>query len=53
MCFFWRFYLFFHETPLEFEEKREIGENDYYIYQLIRDDLVDEFIVYITKTIFH
>ena len=38
---------------IEFEEKREIGENDYYIYQLIRDDLVDEFIVYITKTIFH
>ena len=34
---------------IEFEEKREIGENDDYIYQLIRDDLIDEFIVYITK----
>lgn len=34
----------------DFDHKREIGENDSYIAQLIRDDLVDDFISYITRT---
>ena len=34
----------------KFEEKRKNGENDQFICQLIRNDLVDDFIVYINKT---
>lgn len=30
-------------------KKCQIGENDSYLCQLIRDDLVDDFIVYINK----
>ena len=33
-----------------FDEKRKIGENDSYICSLIRNDSVEEFITYITKT---
>ena len=33
-----------------FEEKRKIGENDSYICQLIRDDSIEEFIAYTTRT---
>ena len=33
----------------EFENKRQIGENDSFICSLIRQDLVDEFIVYVNK----
>ena len=32
-----------------FEEKRKIGENDSYLCQLIRDDMVDDFIAYVNK----
>ena len=35
-----------------FEENRKIGENENYICQLIRKDLIDEFIIYVTKTNF-
>ena len=35
------------ELPQDFEEKRERGENDSYICQLIRDDSLDEFISFI------
>lgn len=35
---------------ISFDEKRKIGENDGYIYHLIRNDLIDEFIVYFNKT---
>ena len=34
---------------ISFDEKRRIGENDGYIYHLIRNDLIDEFVVYINK----
>ena len=37
------------EIPENFYEKRKNGENDNYICELIRDDLVKEFIIYITK----
>ena len=37
------------EIPLDFEEKRNIGENDDYICQLIRNDLIDDFISYVNK----
>ena len=38
-------------TILEnFEEKCKIGENDSYICQLIRNDSVEEFITYVTRT---
>ena len=33
-----------------FDEKRKIGENDSYICSLIRDDIIIDFIVYITQT---
>ncbi|KAK8865481.1 hypothetical protein M9Y10_011036 [Tritrichomonas musculus] len=36
-------------TPEEFERKREIGQNDSIICELIRNDSVEEFITYITK----
>ena len=40
-----------HENDLiEFEEKRKIGQNDSYICQLIRDDLIEDFIAYINRT---
>lgn len=32
-----------------YEEKRQIGENDSHICQLIRDDLIDEFIIYVNQ----
>ena len=35
-----------------FNEKRQIGENDSYICQLIREDSVKEFIIYTNKTNF-
>ena len=34
----------------DFDEKRKIGENDSYICQLIREDSIDEFIIYVNKT---
>ena len=37
------------ELPEDFEENREKGENESYICQLIRDDLVKEFIVYVNQ----
>lgn len=33
-----------------FEEKRQIGENDSYVCALIRKDLIDEFISYVTQS---
>ncbi|KAK8898747.1 hypothetical protein M9Y10_001039 [Tritrichomonas musculus] len=36
--------------PEEFEEKRQIGEREFYISKLIREDLIDEFIIYVSKT---
>lgn len=38
------------ELPENFEEKRRIGENDSFICQIIRDDLIDDFIIYINQT---
>ncbi|KAK8840180.1 hypothetical protein M9Y10_031120 [Tritrichomonas musculus] len=38
------------DLPDDFEEKREIGENDSYICQLIRNDNIKEFISYHIKT---
>ena len=35
---------------LDFDEKRQIGENDSYICTLIRKDLIDEFIVHVNRT---
>lgn len=37
------------EITDDFEEKRQIGENDDYISELIRNDKIDEFIAYINK----
>ena len=34
----------------EFDKKRQIGENDNYICHLIRNDLIDEFVIYVSKT---
>lgn len=34
----------------DFDAKRKIGENDSYICQLIREDSIDDFIIYINKT---
>ena len=39
-----------NENSEDFEEKRRIGENDSYICQLIREDKIDDFIVYINQT---
>ena len=36
--------------PENFEENRKIGENEHYICELIRKDLVDDFIIYTNKT---
>ncbi|KAK8836819.1 hypothetical protein M9Y10_037343 [Tritrichomonas musculus] len=33
-----------------FEEKREIGENDSYLCQIIRNDSIDEFVIYVNQT---
>lgn len=33
----------------KFNEKRRIGENDYYLYELIRNDSIDEFIQYVNR----
>lgn len=38
------------ELPENFEEKREIGENDSKICELIRNDLHKEFIIYVNQT---
>ena len=35
--------------PNQYEEKRLIGENDSYICSLIRNDLVEDFIAYVTR----
>lgn len=42
-----------YETIDDFETKRKEGENPSLICQMIRDDLIDEFIVYVTKTNFY
>lgn len=34
----------------DFDRKRETGENDTYIAEMIRNDLVDDFISYVTRT---
>ena len=34
----------------EFKERRRVGENDGYICYLIRNDLIDEFVIYMNKT---
>lgn len=39
-----------YETPKNFEEKRLFGENESYICSLIRDDLVEEFISYVSQS---
>ncbi|KAK8865149.1 hypothetical protein M9Y10_010683 [Tritrichomonas musculus] len=33
-----------------FEEKRQIGQNDSYICSLIRSDLIDDFVAYVSQT---
>ena len=33
-----------------FQEKCEKGENDSYICKLIREDLIDDFVIYVNKT---
>ena len=38
------------ESYKQFDEKRMIGENDTYICSLIRNDMVEEFIIYVNKT---
>ena len=38
------------EKYMSFKQKREKGENPHYICQLIREDLIDEFVVYVNKT---
>ena len=38
------------EIYQNFEEKRKIGENESYIAELIRNDSIEEFIIYINKT---
>ena len=38
-----------NEISPEFDQKREIGENDSYICELIRQDSIDEFIIHINK----
>lgn len=40
---------FQENTFEEFNEKRRIGENDNYLYELIREDSIDEFITLINK----
>ena len=38
------------EESTNFDYKRKIGENDSYICQLIRNDLIDEFIIHVNQT---
>ena len=38
------------EIPEDFEEKRKIGENDNFICELIRNDLINDFISYVSKS---
>ena len=38
------------ELPENFEMNREIGENENYICKLIRNDSIEEFVAYMTKT---
>ena len=38
------------ESTSNFEEKRKIGENDDYICELIRNDSIDEFVIYVNQT---
>ena len=40
---------FTNELPDDFYEKRRKGENDSYICELIRNDLIDDFIVFVNK----
>ena len=40
---------FFHEEIEHFEEKMQIGENESYICELIRNDSIDDFIIYVNK----
>ena len=37
------------ELPEDFYEKRKLGENDDYICQLIREDKIEEFIIFVQK----
>ena len=37
------------ELPEDFYENRKIGENENYICKLIRNDLIEEFVIYVTK----
>ena len=39
-----------HDFPKNFEQKRKIGENENYIAELIKKDLIEEFITYVNKT---
>lgn len=41
-----------NSIPEDFEENRKIGENENYICKLIRNDSIDDFIVYTNKTNF-
>ncbi|KAK8846925.1 hypothetical protein M9Y10_019494 [Tritrichomonas musculus] len=38
------------EIPDNFDKKRQIGENDNYICQLIQNDSIDEFVSYVNQT---
>lgn len=40
---------FVEKNPESFEQKRKNGENDGYVCQLIRNDLIDQFIKYVNK----
>ena len=37
------------KLPTDFDEKRKTGENGHYICELIRKDLIDDFIIYINQ----
>ena len=39
-----------NEHPVDFEEKRKFGENDNKICELIRNDSIEEFIIYLNKS---
>ena len=41
-----------NELPENFQEKRKAGENDELICYLIRNDLLDDFIIYVNKNSF-
>ena len=44
----------YYKSPLnidpDFEQKRRKGENDLYVCKLIREDLIDEFVIYVNQT---